>query len=285
MFRRLLGILMVGTGMIGFISSVAGIVIGLQVIDAIGTGIQSNLLITSQSLDTVEDTLLLAKATISDVNTSLETVEMSADDLGRTINDTRPLVDRVTGIASEEVPNSIEAVQASIPNMVAVAGVIDETLTTLNNFRIDESILGLRLQYDLGVDYDPEVPFDESVMALGESLEGLPETLRTLRVYLNVTNENLATISQGLFNVADDLDTVNGRISEIEPLLDEYIRIVSETNDNTRQLRAQVDYQLARARLVLVALMIWLVLAQAVPLYLGWELLTGRRGTVVVRET
>ena len=281
MFRRLLGIFLLAVGVIGIALSVAGIIVGRQLVDAIGAGIQSNLQLTSQSLETVEETLLLAKTTISDVNSGLETVETTTTDLGRTINETRPLIDQVNQVASRDVPNSIEAVQTALPNMVEVAGIIDDTLTTLNNFRIDENILGLPIQYDLGINYNPDVPFDDSVLAMGESLEGLPETLRSLQIYMNVTNNNLQTISLGLNRVARDLNTINGRIAAVDPLLNEYIRIVNETRDNTRLIRAQLDEQLQMARLIVTIVMVWLGLAQVAPLYLGWELLAGRRERLV----
>jgi len=281
MFRRLLGIFLLAVGVIGIALSVAGIIVGRQLVDAIGAGIQSNLQLTSQSLETVEETLLLAKTTISDVNSGLETVETTTTDLGRTINETRPLIDQVNQVASSDVPDSIEAVQTALPNMVEVAGIIDDTLTTLNNFRIDENILGLPIQYDLGINYNPDVPFDDSVLAMGESLEGLPETLRSLQIYMNVTNNNLQTISLGLNRVARDLNTINGRIAAVDPLLNEYIRIVNETRDNTRLIRAQLDEQLQMARLIVTIVMVWLGLAQVAPLYLGWELLAGRRERLV----
>jgi len=281
MFRRLLGIFLLAVGVIGIALSVAGIIVGRQLVDAIGAGIQSNLQLTSQSLETVEETLLLAKTTISDVNSGLETVETTTTDLGRTINETRPLIDQVNQVASSDVPDSIEAVQTALPNMVEVAGIIDDTLTTLNNFRIDENILGLPIQYDLGINYNPDVPFDDSVLAMGESLEGLPETLRSLQIYMNVTNNNLQTISLGLNRVARDLNTINGRIAAVDPLLNEYIRIVNETRDNTRLIRAQLDEQLRMARLIVTIVMVWLGLAQVAPLYLGWELLAGRRERLV----
>jgi hypothetical protein len=162
--------------------------------------------------------------------------------------------------------------------------VIDRTLVTLNNFRIDEEILGFPLQYDLGVDYTPEVPFDQSVRELGEGLEGLPESLRTLQVYINVTNGNLQTVSQDIRTLADDLSTVNGRINELDPILDEYIRLITATNDNTRQLRAQINDDVQSIKNGITLVMVWLAITQIAPLYLGWELVTGRRETAVSSE-
>ena len=53
------------------------------------------------------------------------------------------------------------------------------------------SVLGLN--YSLGVDYNPNVPFDDTVLTLGESLDGLPESLRSLQTYADETNQNLDT--------------------------------------------------------------------------------------------
>ncbi|HEX6385867.1 MAG TPA: hypothetical protein VF177_14450, partial [Anaerolineae bacterium] len=281
MFRRLLGLLLLLIGITGVILSVAGIIVGRQLVDTIGAGIRNNLQLTLQSLDTVEETLLLAKQTIGDVSVGLDTVEATTTDLGQTINQSRPLIDQVNQVTSHQVPDSIETVQTTIPGLAEVAGIIDDTLVALNDFRIDENILGLNIQYDLGVNYNPTVPFDEAVLDLGDSLDGLPETLRSLEIYLNVTRDNLQTISQGLFAVARDLDVVNERIAAVDPLLNEYIRIVNETRDNTSQVRAQVEEQLEMIKLVITVLMVWLGLTQIAPLYLGWELLTGRRERVV----
>ncbi|MCA9956067.1 MAG: hypothetical protein KC434_15165, partial [Anaerolineales bacterium] len=181
--------------------------------------------------------------------------------------------------ASTQVPDSLETIQQAFPSLEQVAGVIDSTLTTLNNFRIDENILGLNLKYDLGIDYDPEVPFDQSVKELGEGLEGLPESLRTIEIYINVANNNLQTVSQDIRNLADDLETVNGRINELDPILDEYLRLITTTNDRTRQLRGQITDEVQSVKKGITFALVWLAISQVAPLYLGWELVTNRRGS------
>ena len=75
-----------------------------------------------------------------------------------------------------------------------------------------------------------------------------------------------------------DLDTINSRIADVGPLLDDYVRIVTETNDFIGQTRASLSRQLYMVKLVVTVAMIWIGLTQIAPLYLGWELVTGRRG-------
>jgi hypothetical protein len=277
MLRRILGVVMLLIGVSGVILSVVGVIIGRRIIDTVGGGLDDTLQLTTQSLDTVEDTLLLAKSTMGEVNAGLGTVHTTAVDLGQTINATRPLLDQIAEVASEDVPTSIEAVQTSLPAMIQVAAAIDDTLTTLNSFGVNQTILGVPIQFDLGVNYDPEVPFDESVSVIGASLDGLPARLRSLRIYINVADNNLETISGDIFTISEDLSHINSRLTETGPLLDDYIRIVTEANDNARRARTTIQQQLSTAKLMVTVVMIWVGLIQIAPLYLGWELLSGRR--------
>lgn len=277
MFRRIVGLLLLVAGLTGVALSIGGVIIGRRLVDNAGSSLDNSLTLTSQSLDTVEDTLVLAKETVGDVNEGLVTVEETALHVGGTISETQPLLDQVTQVASEDVPESLEALQEAMPDVAEAAAVIDDTLVTLNDFRIDESFLGLEIQYDLGINYAPAVPLDESVDQIGSSLEGLPERLRSLNANLNVANENLETVSQDIFAISRDLETINDRIAEVDPLLNEYIRIVTDANDGIRQGRTNVSTQLEQIKLALTIVMIWLGLTQLAPLYLGWELLTDQR--------
>lgn len=276
MIRRIAGLALLIIGLAGVVLAVAGFVVSGRVVDAVGQALDDTLGLTSNSLTTVGETLVLAQTTLADVNAGLDTVEETAVSLADTLADSRPLLEQVTQITSEDAPNSIEAVQAAIPNVAEVAGVIDDTLITLNDFRIDESFLGIVLQYDLGVNYAPTQPFDETVNELGESLDGLPAQLRSLEPSLTAANENLAVVSANVVSISEDLNVINGRIAEVGPLLDQYINIVDEINGTAVQTQTAVRQQLNTAKIALQVVMVWLGFMQFALLYLGWDLLTRR---------
>jgi hypothetical protein len=276
--RRIIGLILVLIGIGGVGLSIAGIIVGRDIVDGISDNVLGNLELTTEGLTAVEDTLILAKEALSDVNDGLDTVERTAVNVSIAISDTQPLVNEIALIASEDLPNSLEAIEQTMPSLVQVAGAIDTTLVTLNNFRIDENILGLRIQYDLGIDYQPDVPFDESVALLGESLEGLPERLRALDQTLQTSTDNLVIISDDVLQLSGDLNIINSRLAEVDPLLDEYIRIIQETNDRTRFTRLNLQAQLEMIKTIVTIAAIWFGLNQLVPIYVGWEMLAGRFG-------
>lgn len=278
--RRIIGLILVLIGIGGVGLSIAGTIVGRDIVDEIGDNVLGNLELTSEGLTAVQDTLILAKVALIDVNNGLETVERTAVSVSIAISDTQPLVDQVTLIASDDLPDSIEAIEAAVPGLVQVAGAIDRTLTTLNNFRIDETVplVGFSIQFDLGIDYDPDIPFDESVALLGESLDGLPDRLRSLDQSLQTSSENLGTISEDVLQLSQDLNTINARLAEVDPLLDEYIRIVQDTNDRARFTRLSMQAQLELIKSIVTIAAIWFGLNQLVPIYVGWEMMAGRFG-------
>lgn len=278
MLRRIIGIIMFILGLAGVIISIAGIVYGRRAIDQFGAGFDSTLQLTSDTLNTAVESLELAKTTIGDVNNGLDTVGVASSSIAKTITETRPLLDQVGEVVTQDAAASVEAMQVAIPNVAQVAGAIDSTLTALNDFRIDENILGFQLQYDLGVDYDPAVPFDETINGLGDSLDGLPERLRSVEDDIAVTSANLQLIGDSIVRMTADLDTINGRVAQVIPLLDQYIDIVTRLDDSIQRVRTQVTQQLGVVKNVLTFVLIWWGLPQLALVMVGWDFFAGRRG-------
>lgn len=278
-WRRILGGIILLIGLFGVVMSGMGFVYGRGAIDAAGVQADAGLRFASESLDTMIDTLVLANNTVFEINKAMDTIESATVDSSQAISQMIPMMDQVTAVISQDVPESLEAVQATIPDLVQVARVMDDTLTALNRFRIDETIpiINYRIQYDLGIDYNPVQPFDISVQQMGDSMEGLPEQLREMDGYAAVTQDNLGTIGDDLLEISQDLDDVNAQFTQLPPQIQAYIRLVGEVNDKTRQVRAQVGEKLALVKQIVSIAMIWLGLTQIAPLYLGWELLMRKR--------
>ncbi|MCA9970656.1 MAG: hypothetical protein KC425_10600, partial [Anaerolineales bacterium] len=278
MLRRIIGVIMVVLGLAGLVISGAGVYFGRQAVDSSFGGVDETIALTTRSLETAVSSLELAKATVGDVNNGLDTVEIAALDVAKTVTDTRPLLDQVTVVVSTNAPASVEAMQAAVPALADVAATIDQTLVTLSAFEINENILGVDIQYDLGIDYEPEIPFDEAFELLGTSLDGLPEELRSVEGNLAVANENLAAISDSITAISADIDTINGRVAEVPAQIDQYIAIVQEINTVLTDVQTSVTGQQDRVKLILTFVLVWWGLPQLALVMIGWDFLFGRRG-------
>ncbi len=282
--RRILGFIMLLTGLMLLALSFAGAYFAGSVIGELNESLTNALSLASQGLDSARSTLNLAHDTINDVYGGLDTAVGATANASRTIAETRPLLDNTTVVITQEVPEAVEGIQAALPNMIQVAGVIDDTLTTLSSVGIDRDIPlpfggSIPLSFDLGIDYDPETSFDDSLRGFEGSLTGLPESLRGLESDLRATNDNLALLSTDLQATSDNLTTINTRISEILPLLDQYGVLLNDLGATITQAQLGLGDRLEVVRIAAIALLVAVGLSQLAPIYLGWELLTGRRNT------
>ncbi len=275
MIKRVLGIAMLLVGAFGLLISIGGVLVSRTVIDQLGVSLETTLTLASDSLDAVEDTLELTKTSVDQAGTSIDTLAVTATNVSTTMNDTQPLLEKVTETATQEIPESIESIQEAIPNVAEAAGAIDDTLRVLDSFELDRRVFGIPIQFDLGIDYQPTAPLDETVLILSESLDGVPEDLRALESDMLLATENLALIGGNIETIAGDLDSISQTVDQISPLLDDYLEIVAQTQELIAQAQTDLGDQLQILQWAVTALFVWLGLNQIVPLYLGWSLVTG----------
>ena len=283
--RRILGLIILLTALVIFGGSIyAAYTVGDALAD-LGAGIRDNLALASQSLATARNTLTLSRDTFSDVNGGLGTAVAATTNAALTVADSRPLIDNVGVVVTQEVPEAVEGIQNALPNMIQVAGVIDSTLRTLSSIGIDRTINlpfggSIPLQFDLGIDYAPAVPFDDTLRGFRASLDGLPESMRGLETDLQTTSANLDALATDLQAASDNLAVINNRVGEVLPLIDQYLTLADQLSATIERVDADIDQQLEMLRLGAIVVLVFLALSQLAPLYLGWELLTGRRNPV-----
>ncbi|MCP4362058.1 MAG: hypothetical protein GY796_28950 [Chloroflexi bacterium] len=278
MIRRIIGVIFIIMALTGWFIAYQGFQLTGQFIDNLALSMDNALQLTTETLNNVESTLLVTKQTVSDLGTTLTTMETTSSNIATSLDEAEPLLDNVSTVVSKDVPDSIESLQDTMPTLVEAASVIDRTLTTLTKFKIDETILGFNINYDLGIDYNPDVPFDAAVTELGTSLDGLPESLRELDTQLDSTKSSLNVMSGDMDQLAADMATLNDSIADIQPVLDEYVRIVIDLNDRLRIARDQINVQAEQVKQIFNIIFIWMGLFQLLPLYLGLEMVAGERG-------
>lgn len=268
----------------GLAVSAFGIVTSRQLFDDIGFRLNHTLNLAADSLDTVSETLLLTQTTVNQVEDSLDTVGDTALTLSETISKTQPLMNQITIVATQDVPDSLESVQTSIPDIAEAAGAIDDTLRLLDSFEVDREIFGIPIRFDLGVDYKPEDELDDTVNQLGESLDGVPESLRGLEVNMSAVSQNLDNIGNNVLTISEDLVRINQSIGDVQPLIDDFISLVEETDLLIREAQNSIAQLVDAVTLIATALFVWMGLNQIVPLYLAWTLLIDTNGDKLGEE-
>lgn len=282
MVRRFFGILILLTGIFGLVLGVIGLRAANNLIDQLGVALDNTLKATSTNLDNVHETLVVTKSSLREATVAIETVQITALDLSTTITETRPFLSSVNEVATVNVPESLDAFQIAIPNIAEVAGGIDDAMVALSNFTFATQLLGVDLGFDLGISYAPAVPFDETIIELGASLEGLPESLRELDTQIQVTSDNLVVISRDVERLSADIGNINTQLKRFDPVVDGYIKTVSDLRFSANQARQDIDQQMGMLKTGVNFIFLWLALMQITPLYLGAKLVFGKKDDVLI---
>lgn len=276
MLRRILGIVLIILAVSGVWLVFTAGQSAKQTTGSLGEGLKTNIDLVLESLDAISDSLLHTQDVLADVEAALVRAEETAVAVSTSLEGIDPILIELQTITTQDLPDSLEAIQQAVPDAVQAADAIDATLTTLNRFEIDTTILGFPIRYDLGINYNPTVPFSASVQEIGVSLEGIPERLRSLEDAFADTQSNTELIGADMSNLGGDLAAINEQIAEFSPLIDDLNGVVIEAGDNLRLVQGQIDDQVASVQNTLTIGMIWLIFSQMVPLYLGYELILGR---------
>lgn len=279
-FRRIIGFLIIIVGVVGLIISGAVAYFGGQAVDAVGVGLNSTVDLLDETVNTTTASLENVKATLGQSNAALTTVSDATRNMAVTLYDTQPLLSRVTTMTTDTVPGSIEAVNDAFPNLANVAGTIDATLLRLSNLQVNRTIeagpFSVPLNFDLGISYAPQEPFDAAILSVGESLVPLPEQLRAMEDNLNTTVTNLGNIAGDIDMLASNIDGINTTVGEFVPLIDQYIGLLDQITTSLINARDQINANLNMIKWVVIGLALWFALYQIVPIYFGYRMLSDK---------
>jgi hypothetical protein len=154
------------------------------------------------------------------VDQSMSTVERSAIEAALATGEITPIIGKTSQIVSDDIPQALDNVQASLPSVIQAATAIEQTLYLLSKFQFTIPMLfGDEIKVGLGVNYDPEVPLDMALTNLGDQLVGIPDKMRNIEEDLEKTEDNLLAVSENLLDVARDVDYIREQVSDINPVL------------------------------------------------------------------
>lgn len=258
--RSLVGRIMFAIGAAGAVVSLVAIVVGLRFLSQLETALEASLDVSVRSLTALDSSVALAQDTVVRIEDVLVQTAATSDDVAGAIADASAALEGVADLSEEEIAGSLAAVERSLPALIDVAGVIDRTLGALN-----------RLPF--GPDYDPAEPFDDSLRAVQQEIDGLPEGLRDQAALIRTGQASLRDVGDGIGEMSRDLSEMTAALRTAGTLLGEYASTTEEARRLVTDSDTTLSRQLTAARWLVFGMGLIVFLGQAVPLGVGWFLL------------
>lgn len=249
--QRIAGLLLIGAGIVGLVVGLAGFFIGLPALHATEEILSNRLADLDQALVAAADGLIAADASLASATETMIAIETTVRSSRQAISDTLPTIDRVGTLVGIEIPRALRSTQQTLASARETARVVDAVLGAISR-------IGL-----LGADaYNPDVPLNQAIQQVSDSLDPLPASLGGVRDRLIVTGANLRQIGTNTENVAENIAAINAGFRDARQVISRYQTLVTDLRSDLATLRAALPVWFGAARIVLALLSTWFALAQ-----------------------
>lgn len=253
-------------GALAVLGSLVGLAVGWVFIGTVGDAVSDTVDVSRRALLSVGETTRVIDGVFDDVAGSLRDVQTTLADTSLTLTSASVITRNLGDVVTDEIPASVDAVRASLPALIDTASVIDTAMRGLSF---------------LGVDYDPDIPLDESIELIDARLAEIPLLLQGQQGTLDAVASDLGEFSSSTLTIADDLATIRVRLADASVVLDGYGSIASESTGLLDELESNVGSGVRLLRVLLVVMGVGVAATQTVAIAAGLAIL--RAGPIVDR--
>lgn len=211
---------------VGLISSAVLGVAGWLVVSGISDGTRDTVRSAAVVVEDVSVATDAAVIAVSSMTRVVEDIESVARSTGRTLSTVEELLTDVSDNVAGDIADSLESAVDAMPGVIQTGRVIDRTLSALTL---------------VGVDYDPEVPLDEALESLRDSLEPLPDEIRAQASLLDEAAGDLSEIASDAGSLSASLLEIRLELLDAERMVRTAAVDVEEVSRAFGELAEDVD--------------------------------------------
>lgn len=242
------------------VSIIAGIV-GWTFLSDLDRNIDQSLAIGADAAAALGDTIDVADQVVADLDAGLEDLLAILDTVVGTTAQTGDMADTAADVAGR-LPAAFDDVDAALVTVEQLSGTIDGVLRALS-------------RVPLGPDYDPAEPLPDAIAELREAFAPIGADLDELSITLDSFAGSTGDLASDVEAVRGDVEQTRRSLDASEALLDRYRETAADAERLAVSSRGDFDRSLGWARLTVVALAVFAVVAQYVPWWLGRRLRDG----------
>jgi ABC-type transporter Mla subunit MlaD len=217
--------------------SLLGLVAGLWLTQSLAGDVRATVLVSSSAIEVIGDTIEAVDDVAEDTSASMAAASASVDAASSTVDATVSTIEDVATFLEEDLTEDLETVREAMPAAVQTANAIDGTLRALSL---------------LGVEYNPEEPFGESLAQIEVALTGLPAELRIQSESLRRLVPSAAGLAMDTSELSTSLDDLSEGLNGFTALTGDYAATIEEANTAISRTSDSVDTRLWLIRALIV---------------------------------
>ncbi len=239
----------------GVVAGLVAVVVGWALVSSVERSTGRSLDLSADALATLSDTIGTARGVVDGVDEALGTVAQLTGQVATTYEASDDVLTGAVRLTGQDLPGSLDAMARTFPSLITVADAVDGALR-----------LASRAPF-LGIEYDPEVPFGDSIRDLQATVTPIAGELRTFSAALEVATASSDDVSANLRQLEADLTRVHDRVDEAATLFDRYAATTTDARSLADATRTDLQRQARWARALVVVLGLAFAAGQSVPLW------------------
>jgi hypothetical protein len=251
MARKIIGTTFIIASIIGLILSAAGIVLVWVVREPLTTNLVNTIDLVSSTLEATSSGLSAVDETLSSTILNITTLESTIQTASKSVDDSVPMVESISGLLSGNLPGAIEATQTGLTTLQDAAGTIESTLKLLT------SIPFIPIER-----YAPEVAFTDALEDISENLDPISQSLVEMESTLNTTQSNITEISAELGNISQNISDLNNSLSDIQLVIEQYQEVITIAQEKIDSIRINLGMIITVTAWIFTIIFVWLGIAQ-----------------------
>ncbi|MGF1596853.1 MAG: hypothetical protein ACFCVK_07950 [Acidimicrobiales bacterium] len=259
--RRRAGRVMVGTAIVGVAIILVGTVVVWSLLGDVNRATTGTLDVTVEALESMEATIDLADDLIGSTTDSLAAVEDTLTTVSESFESGNATLADVAELTATAEP-TLRNTEATLRQLEGLGSQIDGALEGLSAI-------------PFGPDYDPEDGLGPTFGRLADDLAPLPDEFADTSTGLVELQTTLTELQGDVDVLVANVHALNEDLADSTALIEQYRDNVSQARDLAEQSRRDLDRDHTWLRIILLVAAANFTLAQLVPLWFGWELLTG----------
>jgi ABC-type transporter Mla subunit MlaD len=263
-FRRIIGVLLILAAILGLIVSIGAMYIIWNVQDNITTSLQNTIDLLGQTLETTAQGLVVTQAALQNSVDMIGSLQSTVETTAEAIGTMDPLLEEISGLLAEKLPNTIRATQTSLETAQQSAATIDTVLRAMSGIPLIGPSIG----------YDPQVPLSDALGDVAQQLENIPDTFLAMEEKLATTQSSMQTFQADLTVMADSVGQIQASVAQYDQVIGGYQASLERVLAQLETLSANLPNIVRTLTIGLTAFLVWMAIAQIGLFTQGWELLT-----------
>ena len=260
-FSRLTGVIYVVGALFGLLISIGGLAVLWSTKSAVTRTVTDTVELASRTLDATRITIQVVSDSLEQASTNLDLIHEIIGDVASSLQDSNGLLTTTAGLVGNDMVSFVEETQASLATVQTSARLVDDTLRFISGIPF------------IGGRYRPEVPLQDSVAEVSNSLEPLPESFNKIRRELDVSAANLDVVQREVELLGEQVQEIDTSLSEAIDVVDRYRLILVDLRDRLDVLERYLPAALNTIYLGSTAVLIWIFITQLGLLLHGIEML------------